>query len=421
MVGFSRFKIRGKSKIGKEDGKLREFLAELNWMLILSLIGASAIVAYVGDVVGMKIGKRRISLFGLRPRYTSSFITVLTGILITVVTLWLISMTSETVRTALFSMKFVQRQITQLTSQLQESRQELQEMEFKLFASQEDLQKKQEELKAAQDKFERVLTQLEQVRKDLKVQTERSMAVEAERIRLEGELKELQSRRATLEKSVSSLRAEMESLKSGLEQVREGRIIVLAKEVLSQVSLPPGSSRDTVRQSLQKLVEQARAELAFRSGVKPEQVQIVSEREKELETTDPFAGRPERLVLRLVAESNAVREEPVLVSLESLPSRLIFRKGQELGRRRIPGPIQREDAERELFLLLREVNAFSVKQGVIPDPLRGTVGNLSAGDFYGSVEKLVESDSPSLVIVESEEDVFSEGPVRVRIVLKKAS
>ncbi|NLI95539.1 MAG: DUF3084 domain-containing protein, partial [Synergistaceae bacterium] len=168
---------------------MRDFLGELNWMLILSLIGASAIVAYVGDVVGMRIGKKRISLFGLRPRYTSSFITVLTGILITIVTLWLVSMTSETVRTALFSMKFVQRQITQLTSQLQESRQEMQEMEFKLFASQEELQKKQGELKAAQEKFDRALAQLEQVRKDLKAQTERAQVVEAERIRLEEELK----------------------------------------------------------------------------------------------------------------------------------------------------------------------------------------------------------------------------------------
>ncbi len=400
---------------------MRDFLGELNWMLILSLIGASAIVAYVGDVVGMRIGKKRISLFGLRPRYTSSFITVLTGILITIVTLWLVSMTSETVRTALFSMKFVQRQITQLTSQLQESRQEMQEMEFKLFASQEELQKKQGELKAAQEKFDRALAQLEQVRKDLKAQTERAQVVEAERIRLEEELKGLENRRASLEKSVSSLRAEMESLKKGLEQVREGRIIVLAKEILSQVPLSPRSSKEAVRLALRTLVEQARAELAFRSGLKPEQVQIVSERERELENPDPFTGNPERIVLRLVAESNAVREEPVIVSVESHPSRLIFKKGQELGRRKIQGQLKREEAERELFLLLREVNAFSVKEGVIPDPLRGTVGNLSAADFYGSVERIVESDVPSWVIVQTEEDVFSEGPVRVRIVLKKVS
>lgn len=400
---------------------MQDFLSELNWMLILSLVGASAIVAYVGDVVGMKIGKRRISLFGLRPRYTSSFITVLTGILITVVTLWFLSITSETVRTALFSMKFVQRQITQLTSQLQESRQELQEMEFKLFASQDELQKKQDELKTAQDKFETVLGQLAQVRRELKTQTEKSAAVELERVRLEEELKGLEVKRATLEKSVANLKTEMNSLKKGLEQVREGRIIVLAKEVLAQISVPQGSSRNEVKSALSTLLEEARMEIALRSGVKPDRVRIISENEHELDNPDPFIGKPSRIVIRLLAESNAVREEPVIVSLDVHESRLVFKKGQFLGKKDLPASLDREEVERELYLLLREVNTLSIQKGVIPDPLRGTVGNLSAGDFYGSVERITEASTGMTIIVEAEEDVYSEGPVRVRIVLKHSS
>ena len=397
---------------------MRDFLSELNWMLILSLIGASAIVAYVGDFVGMKIGKRRISLFGLRPRYTSSFITVLTGIMITVVTLWLLSMTSETVRTALFSMKFVQRQITQLTSQLQESRQEYQEMEFKLFASQEDLQKKQAELKAAQDKFESVLGQLNQVRHDLKIQADKSALVEKERVRLEDELKGLEAKRSNLEKSVASLRVQMDSLKKGLEQVREGRIIALAKEVLGQVPLSRGSSREAAKAALSTLMEQAKVELALRSGVKPEKISLFSERENELENPEPFIGKPSRTVIRLVAESNAVRDEPVSVSLQAHESGLVFKKGQVLGTKTIGASLSREEAEKELFMLLREINASSIQKGVIPDPLRGTVGNLSAGDFYGSVERITKTGTPSVLVLEAEEDIYSEGPVRVRIVLR---
>lgn len=399
---------------------MRDFLSELNWMLILSLIGASAIVAYVGDFVGMKIGKRRISLFGLRPRYTSSFITVLTGIMITVVTLWLLSMTSETVRTALFSMKFVQRQITQLTSQLQESRQEYQEMEFKLFASQDDLQRKQAELKAAQDKFESVLGQLNQVKRDLKIQADKSAVVEKERVRLEEELKGLETKRSNLEKSVASLRAQMDSLKKGLEQVREGRIIALAKEVLGQVPLSRGSSREAVKAALSTLMEQAKVELALRSGVKPEKISLFSERENELENPEPFIGKPSRTVIRLVAESNAVRDEPVSVSLQAHESILVFKKGQVLGTKPIGASLSREEAEKELFKLLREINSLSIQKGIIPDPLRGTVGNLSAGDFYGSVDRITKTGTPSILVLEAEEDIYSEGPVRVRIVLRNA-
>ncbi len=398
-----------------------EFLSELNWMLILSLVGASALVAYVGDVVGMRIGKRRISLFGLRPRYTSSFITVLTGILITIVTLWFLSMTSETVRTALFSMKFVQRQITQLTSQLQESRQELQEMEFNLLTSQEGLQKKQEELKSAQTKFDLVDGQLAQIRRELKIQTEKSLAVEAERVRLEKELQVLNARRAGLEKSVGSLKAELDSLKKGLEQVREGRIIVLAQEVLAQVSLPEKSGAQAVKAALATLQEQGRVEIAMRSGVKPEQVSLLSEKANELDDASPFIERPSRVVIRLVAASNAVRAEPVLVTLEKHDSQLVFKRGEVLVKKKVAAALKREDAEKELFMLLREVNSLSIKKGVLPDPLRGTVGNLSAGDFYGSVERITGAADPTTISVEAEEDIYSEGPVRVTIVLQHSS
>ncbi|NLG94581.1 MAG: DUF3084 domain-containing protein, partial [Acetomicrobium flavidum] len=72
-------------------------LSELNWELVVSLVVISALVAYIGDILGMKLGKRRISLFGMRPKYTSRFITVVTGILITLVTLFVMAMASDTV------------------------------------------------------------------------------------------------------------------------------------------------------------------------------------------------------------------------------------------------------------------------------------------------------------------------------------
>ena len=95
-----------------------DLLAEMNWTLILILVAVSAIVAYMGDLVGMRVGKKRVSIFGLRPKSTSSIITIFSGVLITILTLAVLTTTSQTVRTAIFSMKFVQRQITDLTSQL---------------------------------------------------------------------------------------------------------------------------------------------------------------------------------------------------------------------------------------------------------------------------------------------------------------
>ena len=56
-------------------------------ILIPTLILVSGLVAFVGNQVGRSIGRRRLAVLGLRPRYTAQLVTVLTGMLITVVLL----------------------------------------------------------------------------------------------------------------------------------------------------------------------------------------------------------------------------------------------------------------------------------------------------------------------------------------------
>ena len=39
--------------------------------LIVILLVASGLIAYAGDYVGRKAGKKKLSIFNLRPKYTS--------------------------------------------------------------------------------------------------------------------------------------------------------------------------------------------------------------------------------------------------------------------------------------------------------------------------------------------------------------
>ena len=95
-----------------------EIFREMNWILLGSLIVVSALVSWAGDVIGMRLGKKRITFLNLRPKYTSRIISVVTGVGIAVATLLILSVASEQVRTALFSMQFVQRQLTDLIGSL---------------------------------------------------------------------------------------------------------------------------------------------------------------------------------------------------------------------------------------------------------------------------------------------------------------
>src|SRR2546430_6444128 len=95
---------------------------ELGVLLIPLLILLSGAIALVGNAVGRSIGRRRLSLVGLRPRYTAQITTVITGMLITIVTLIVVLLISSDARVALFRLNAVLRQTRQLEEEI--SRQE---------------------------------------------------------------------------------------------------------------------------------------------------------------------------------------------------------------------------------------------------------------------------------------------------------
>src|SRR3954462_14799497 len=53
---------------------------------ILLLLVLCGFIAYVGDLLGRRLGKKRLSIFGLRPQHTAILLTIVTGILIATVT-----------------------------------------------------------------------------------------------------------------------------------------------------------------------------------------------------------------------------------------------------------------------------------------------------------------------------------------------
>ena len=121
---------------------------------VLVLIGG--VIAFIGDRLGTKIGKKRLSIFGLRPRHTSIIVTILTGIMITAATFGVLAAASENVRTALFGIQKLQDRMTALAGEVQETsaalaaaRQEKDEADAALGLAREDV----EALKQQQQHF----------------------------------------------------------------------------------------------------------------------------------------------------------------------------------------------------------------------------------------------------------------------------
>ncbi|HEX8237425.1 MAG TPA: DUF3084 domain-containing protein [Abditibacteriaceae bacterium] len=70
-------------------------------ILISVLVILACVIAYVSDNMGKKLGKKRISLLGMRPRQTATALTMASSVGIMFVTLLVVSLFSRQVRTAL--------------------------------------------------------------------------------------------------------------------------------------------------------------------------------------------------------------------------------------------------------------------------------------------------------------------------------
>ncbi len=160
----------------------------------------------------------------------------------------------------------------------------------------------------------------------------------------------------------------------------------------------------------------ARTNIAMRSGTDPEDVKISLD-PGSIETIRECCARDAgRVILRLIVSENTVQGEAVAGSVSRHESRKIYYRDHLLADESgIPAQLGPEEAEMRLFAILRSVNSRAQRDGVLPDPLRGTVGNLSASEFFDAVDTLTNRERTTRIIVKAEDDIYTEGPVRVKI------
>jgi cell division protein FtsB len=96
--------------------------------IVIILVVVGGLIAYLGDRIGMKVGKGRLSLFGLRPKYSSIIVTIVSGVLIAVISLGLILLVSERSRVAMFELDNLLEEIEKSQVELKSLRQEKQEL-----------------------------------------------------------------------------------------------------------------------------------------------------------------------------------------------------------------------------------------------------------------------------------------------------
>lgn len=126
-----------------------------------------------------------------------------------------------------------------------------------------------------------------------------------------------------------------------------------------------------------------------------------------------------RKVVRAMVPQNIAAGETVRVVYHVYESSLVFRKEEALITRVLRFKPSAEQGETMLSYMLRELNRMATSSGILNDPLTGMVGGIPANDFYDGVERLAAAKAPLRVTLLAARDIYSEGPVSVKIVVEQ--
>ena len=394
--------------------------------LVLGLIAAGALIAYIGDRIGMKVGRKRLTILGLRPKHTSILITVMTGALIAGASIGLAMAVSRDVRLALFQMKEIQVELRQNRQALRDSLDNLKELEG-------TVAEQRAALVAIERGRDAALKQ-----RDLAQNQNKELQNEYDKVagnigKLQGEVEtwkskvaELQELAAELEDSVSRMRITERQLRQDVialtdqylaleNQMRAGNFIFAKEEIIAATVMQGGRSSEQVEKELLAFLETA-DQVALARGARidgKERAVVLARDDYFFQVVQVLAGGKGRWVVRVVASRNTVKGEPVQVYFHLFPNERIYRRGDVIASRVISSG--GTDYEQALLALLQEVNRVVIGKGMITTP-RGDVGSLAGEQFIDAMVRMRRFGGAVKVSAVAASDVYlADGPLHLEL------
>jgi uncharacterized protein (DUF3084 family) len=364
------------------------------WLLILALLVLGGVLSTLGDRLGSRVGKARLSLFNLRPRNTAVVITVLTGSLISAVSLGLMLLVSERLRVGLF-------QLDQIQDRLRDSRAALKRNEGELTRTRGELERSRLDLITAERRRDQALasqrrarTQLlaaerrvDTLRRELQpLQAERAR-LEAERARLnrevqgrDAEIRRTEAELANVRRRIAAGEKELKDLETNVIALRRGDVVIASGQPLATAKVQLQRA-DQARQVIDALLQEAnRAAFQQLLPGQPPNRQILLVPRSDINRLESLLGTPGTWVVSIRSAANVLRGEAQILAFPDLrPNRQVVEQGEVLSRTALEGDVREIDAVRSrLNLLLAAAFAKVQRQGSLVNGLQFDAAGINA-------------------------------------------
>lgn len=418
----------------------------MNVFLAITLIGlpvAGAVIAWLGDVIGYRVGKSRRTIFGLRPRTTARLIGVAVGALLPLLGLGMAAVGSQQVRIALLHLQDLQKRNRELAAETEKLLADQRRLQEEVRKSSKEADQARQEAAQARSRAEDAQQRLANLQGKLAQAHGRLSAARAALAQARQRLTALQQQRDWLQKRVQELQAQARDLSAKLaaadEQTRklerERQATAAKLQETTQKLTEAEAKRDAALGEIEQLraeadglkttvaeLERQRKQLADETEAYKRrlnettaeleaQQRKLADAERQIKAAGEYLERLQAEFVRRLAEERLVEESPIVVE-----------PGEEIVRATVSAKQTRDQLEAALAEIMVLANQAVVRRGVVPDakgkalmlvrplPPRAVPGErLDEEDvIYGVAERILASDEQSfLVVVRSLERHFA--------------
>ncbi len=422
------------------------------YLLVLAMLLLGGVIATVGDRIGTRVGKARLSLFNLRPRNTATLVTIFTGTLISAATFGFIFAADNRLGQAIFDYDRVLKRLSTAKTQLNETAAQKDQVAADLTLAQQDqaaakklLGETNQSLRVARAERSRALAdraraeaEITRIRTTL-TQTEGQLgAVSAQAVQLRSDISELQAERNQVsvlreqelkardaviqqrEDQLKGLESQQEFLALAIQRLQqeaksyqEGNIAIQRNQVLASAVVGRMES-GVARQAVDRLLQKANSVALQQIRPGSPDVQIVQITRSDVEQLINRIADGKEYVVRIFAAENYIlgTQNPIQIFTDVVPNRPLLQKGQVIAATTLdPTKMQGEALQERIQLLIAAANFRARSLGVLTDSVQiNRVQN-----FLSFIEQLKTLQRPVEVTVTAAEVTSTSGPLRVNL------
>jgi len=433
-------------------------------LFVIALILVSGFVAYFGDVLGRRMGKKRLTLFNLRPRHTAIVVTTITGMLISTLALVTLVSVNSQFRRMLFTGEQIlarNKALSMANADLGQRSKMLRQQVARQRGELADAKKEAALAKAQRDRAEGVVARLQREivvrQKQLADLRRRTNAAEDELNMRRGEVKlaQLDLRRAqeslarasmevaNAEKKLDAVRARLEQTQAALIEeswtggaavdyairLRTTELAFRQGDELTRGIINPAQSKFEIRIAVFNLLELASkraieggakagdngraVNVIFRQTAGKEGALFAGNEGKWIDmAVDKIASSDSYVMVQVVCGMSSLPDAQVPVELRLYLNGLVYKSGDEIAAVKIDG----RESEGYILLALNsflqtDVSKAAVRAGVVPvsgqDP-RNALGpnrQAQADELLRIVAKIKSMNAPASVTVYATADI----------------